>query len=177
MLLEQARKFNVGIVLAHQHLDQLSTGLKSAIAANSAIKLAGGVNDRDARALASDMRTSPDFIASMQKHAKSTEFACYVRNATAQALRLTIPFGALEAAPTMSSKEAAKVVARNRERYATLPDKPRPDAADPGKPSSEATPGPTPAADPEDKAPEPKAEGVGMPEETPVDPNKKKWPM
>jgi Type IV secretion-system coupling protein DNA-binding domain len=177
MLLEQARKFNVGIVLAHQHLDQLSTGLKSAIAANTAIKLAGGVNDRDARALASDMRTSPDFIASMQKHPKSTEFACYVRNATAQALRLTIPFGALEAAPTMSSNEVAKVVTRNRERYATLPDKPRPDEADPGKPPSETASVPTPAAEPEDKAAEPKAEGSEAPEETAADPTKKKWPM
>lgn len=177
MLLEQARKFNVGIVLAHQHLDQLSTGLKSAIAANTAIKLAGGVNDRDARALASDMRTSPDFIASMQKHAKSTEFACYVRNTTAQALRLTIPFGTLEAAPTMSSKEAANVFTRNRERYATLPDKPRPDPADPGKPPSDATLRPTPTAEPGDKATEPKAEGGETPEEMPADPKKKQWPM
>ncbi len=177
MLLEQARKFNVGIVLAHQHLDQLTTGLKSAIAANTAIKLAGGVNDRDARALAPDMRTSPDFIASMQKYPKSTEFACYVRNTTAQALRLTIPFGALEAAPTMSSKEAAKVVTRDRERYATLPDKPRPDAANLDKPPLDATSQPTPTVGPEDQATQPKAEGPEAPKEPAVDPNKKQWPM
>jgi Type IV secretion-system coupling protein DNA-binding domain len=129
MLLEQARKFNVGIVLAHQHLDQLSTGLKSAIAANTAIKLAGGVNDRDARALASDMRTSPDFIASMQKQAKSTEFACYVRNTTAQALRLTIPFGRLEASPRMTASERLELLERNRSRYAASPAAPGPAAA------------------------------------------------
>lgn len=177
MLLEQARKFNVGIVLAHQHLDQLSSGLKSAIAANTAIKLAGGVNDRDARALASDMRTSPDFIASMQKHPKSTEFACYVRNATAQALRLTILFGTLEAAATMSSKEAANVVARNRERYATVLDKPRPDAADPSKPPSAATPNPMATAEPEYGATHLKAESSKAAKHTTPDTNEKNWPM
>ena len=81
-LLSQARKFNLGIVVAHQHMDQLSTELRSSIAANTSIKLAGGVSDRDARALAPDMRTTVEFITSMMKHQRSTEFACYVRNYT-----------------------------------------------------------------------------------------------
>ena len=67
-LLSQARKFNLGVVLAHQHLDQLSTGLRSSVAANTSIKLAGGVSDKDARALAADMRTDADFITGMAKH-------------------------------------------------------------------------------------------------------------
>ena len=62
------RKFNLGIVIAHQHLDQLSTALRSSVAANTSIKLAGGVSDRDARTLAPDMRTDPDFITSMAKN-------------------------------------------------------------------------------------------------------------
>ena len=46
-LLSQARKFNVGVLFAHQHLDQLDTrGLRSAVAANTSIKLAGGVPTR-----------------------------------------------------------------------------------------------------------------------------------
>jgi hypothetical protein len=69
-LLSQARKFKVGVVFAHQHLDQLTTDLRSAVAANTSIKLAGGVSDKDARALAADMRTTAEFIASMKKRAQ-----------------------------------------------------------------------------------------------------------
>jgi hypothetical protein len=116
-LLSQARKFRVGVVFAHQHLDQLTPDLRSAVAANTSIKLAGGVSDKDARALASDMRTAAEFIASMKKRAKSTEFACYVRNHTENALRLEIPFGALEKAPKMIEQEHKKVVAESRARF------------------------------------------------------------
>jgi hypothetical protein len=81
-LLSQARKYNVGVLFAHQHLDQLTPALRASVAANTSIKLAGGVSDKDARALASDMRTTPDFLAGMAKHARATDFACHVRNYT-----------------------------------------------------------------------------------------------
>jgi hypothetical protein len=142
-LLSQARKFNVGVLFAHQHLDQLTPALRAAVAANTSIKLAGGVSDKDARALASDMRTTPDFITGMAKHSRSTEFACYVRNYTVNAVRLEIPFGTLEQAPKMTPTEQAQLVARNRERYAAERDQPRPAAAEPG-----TTPGPTAPASP-----------------------------
>ncbi len=125
-LLTQARKFNLGVLVAHQHLDQLSPALRSAVAANTSIKLAGGVSDRDARALAADMRTSADFIASMRKGGRSTQFACYVRNLTDCALRLEIPFGKLEAAPKMTKEQEEALLARNRERYAAPPEPPQP---------------------------------------------------
>jgi hypothetical protein len=142
-LLSQTRKFNVGVLFAHQHLDQLTPALRAAVAANTSIKLAGGVSDKDARALASDMRTTPDFITGMAKHSKSTEFACYVRNYTVNGVRLEIPFGTLERAPKMTSAEQAQLVARNRERYAAGRDQPRPAAAEPG-----TTPGPAAPASP-----------------------------
>jgi hypothetical protein len=131
-LLSQARKFKLGILFAHQHLDQLSPALRSSVAANTTIKLAGGVSDRDARTIASDMRTTPDFITSMKKHRSSTEFACHIRNHTDNAVRLSVPLGTLESAPQMTSEELAKIVTANRERFAARPDVPRPDATDPG---------------------------------------------
>jgi hypothetical protein len=134
-LLSQARKFNLGVVLAHQHLDQLSTGLRSSVAANTSIKLAGGVSDKDARALAADMRTDADFITGMAKHPRSTEFACYVRNYTGNAVRLEIPFGAVERAPTMTTAEHVALTERNRRRYAVDPAPPRPAANGPGQPA------------------------------------------
>jgi hypothetical protein len=77
------------------------------------------------------MRTTPDFIADMTKHAKSTDFACFVRNYTSNAVRLAIPFGTLEAHPKMLKEAHARMVATNRERYAARPDPPRQAAADP----------------------------------------------
>jgi hypothetical protein len=124
-MLSQARKFNVGVLFAHQHLDQLTPALRAAVAANTSIKLAGGVSDRDARALAPDMRTTSEFIAEMRKLAHSTEFACFVRNYTGSAVRLQIPFGALEKAPRMSSEQHAQLIARNHQRYATPRKEPR----------------------------------------------------
>jgi hypothetical protein len=130
-LLSQARKFNVGVVFAHQHLDQLTPALRATVAANTSIKLAGGVSDKDARALAPDMRTAPDFIAGMAKHPRSTEFACYVRNYTGNAVRLSIPFGAMERADTMTEDQQARLIMYNRERTAAERSPPRPAAASP----------------------------------------------
>ena len=44
IILSQARKYNVGMVLAHQFLGQLEPRLHEAIAANTSIKFAGGVS-------------------------------------------------------------------------------------------------------------------------------------
>lgn len=64
------------------------------------------------------MRTSADFITGMSKRARSSEFACYVRNYTGSALRLEIRFGSLEAAPRMSGQEQKQLIANNREKFA-----------------------------------------------------------
>jgi hypothetical protein len=53
-LLEQARKYNCGMIFAHQNLDQLGTFKRAAM--GTSIKFAGGVSMSDARALASNMR-------------------------------------------------------------------------------------------------------------------------
>jgi hypothetical protein len=138
-LLNQARKFKLGIVFAHQYLDQLSQSLRASVAANTSIKLAGGVSDRDARSLGPDMRTTADFIAAQRKDARvpprTTQFACYVRNHTGAAVSLTVPFGSLEAAPTMSERAFAMVLAQNRDRYAVRPALSRPAAPRPVPPS------------------------------------------
>jgi hypothetical protein len=60
----------------------------------------------------------------MQKHSRSTEFACAVRNYTANAIRLKIPFGTLEAAPKMTSDAHERLVGQNRQRYAVQSPKP-----------------------------------------------------
>lgn len=113
-LLIQARKFKLGVTLAHQFLDQLTPGLRASIMANPAIRFAGGVSRKDANALDSDMRTTGDFLMAMRKRADATEFACYVRNDTDAAVKLEIPLGRVEGEPIMSDEQYQAVLARSR---------------------------------------------------------------
>ena len=128
-LLTQARQHRCGIILAHQYLDQLkSPALKASIAANTSIKIAGGVADEDARALAPNMRCKPEFIAQQTKTDRAATFAIYVRNVTPTAVTLTVPFGMLEGQPQMSEQAYARLIANNRARLsspATIPPEPR----------------------------------------------------
>lgn len=117
-LLTQVRKFKLGLVFAHQYLDQLDGALRASFAANTAIKFAGGVSDKDARALAPDMRCKAEFISAQHKHKKQTAFAAYIRNLTPTALSLTVPFGTLDALPQMTDVAHLELRERNRGRYA-----------------------------------------------------------
>lgn len=114
VILEQARKFNVGMVLAHQYIGQLSPKLQESFAANTSIKFAGGVSEKDARALAHMLRTTPEFISVQGKG----QFAVSIRNMIEGAISLGFPFGYLESRPRMNAEEAAAVRSEMRERYA-----------------------------------------------------------
>ncbi len=61
-LFEQARKYELGLIVAHQYLGQLPPQLQQSIAANTAIKMAGGVSSDDARKIATQMHTEPSLI-------------------------------------------------------------------------------------------------------------------
>ena len=118
-LLNQARKYKLGMVMAHQYLDQLAGALRASIASNTSIKFAGGVSDRDARSVAPDMRTTPTFILEQRKGLKETHFACYLRNVTSAALALSVPFGTMEREATMSDEAYRTLLDINRSRVST----------------------------------------------------------
>ena len=92
-LLVEARKYNCGLTLAHQNLAQLSPRLRAIFMGNTTIKLAGGVTDSDARAIAPDMRTTSEFLLSIKKRKGVSDFALSVRNLTPHALKVSIPLG------------------------------------------------------------------------------------
>jgi hypothetical protein len=117
-LLIQARKYKVGITLAHQHLDQLTPSLRASIMTNPAVRFVGGVSEKDAHALDADMRTTSDFLMGMRKRATDTEFACYVRNYTASALVLRVPLGRAEREPRMELTAYASLKDRVRRQVA-----------------------------------------------------------
>jgi hypothetical protein len=125
-LLEQARKYNVGLVLAHQHLGQFQQKLGETVMTNTAIKLVGGLSERDANALAKNMRTSPEFLLRVRKYEelKKTEFACYVRDLTERAITLTVPLGVLDHEPKLTPTALETIRAKNRTRVCQLDDEP-----------------------------------------------------
>ena len=93
--LTEARKYKCGCVFADQFLDQATSSLRASLAANTSIKIAGGVSTSDARALASDMRTTQDFILGQPR----LTFACHIRGITPNAVSIPIPVGQLERQP------------------------------------------------------------------------------
>ncbi|MEW8521634.1 MAG: DUF87 domain-containing protein [Candidatus Thiodiazotropha endolucinida] len=120
-MLNQARKYRVGLVFAHQNLDQLSGSLRSSVLSSTSIKFAGGVSAKDARALADECRSTPDFLLTQRKGNTHTSFACHVRNYTQHALSLSIPLGFVEAQPQLSETEHSQLLDRNRQQYCAPP--------------------------------------------------------
>lgn len=111
-LLTQVRKYKLGCVFSHQFLDQATSSLRMSLAANTAIKMVGGVSVSDARALAPDLRTTADFIMSQPR----LHFACHIRNVTPSAVSIPITPGTLEALPQLDHEDYETFLLQNRAR-------------------------------------------------------------
>ena len=101
VILSQARKYKIGLILAHQFLGQLDARLYEAIAANTAIKFAGGVSAKDARTLSGDLRTDAGFIEAKDK----LHFAAMVRGSTKSAVSIGVEPGLIEARPRLTEDQ------------------------------------------------------------------------
>ncbi len=119
LLLNQARKYRVGLTLAHQNLDQLPPALRASVMSSTSIKLAGGVSAKDARALADEMQVDPECLQSMRKRRGTSQFACQIRNRTPRAIAISTPLGAVNALPQLSNGEFEQLMTANRARYCT----------------------------------------------------------
>ena len=113
VILEQARKQRVGIVLAHQHLSQLSQRVLDSLQGATSIKFAAAVSDANAHALARNMRTTPDFI----ERQPVGFFAAYVRGMP-HAVSLGVPFFIIENMERMTEREQEAVRDEMRRKYA-----------------------------------------------------------
>ena len=114
VILSQARKYKVGMIMAHQYLGQLGNGLQEAFEANTSIKLAGGVSARDARALAGQMATTPEKILEQPQGT----FATFVRGLTRQAVPISFPFFVLEKLDKATRDEIDAIRQHSRKAYA-----------------------------------------------------------
>jgi hypothetical protein len=137
LILTQARKYKVGLVMATQYLDKISPRLQSAIAANTAIKFAGGASNRDARRMAPDMRCDAEFI----EEQPTLTFAAYVRGLTPKAVPLTFEAGYLEGLPKSPKATQRELLAANRAKYAdSIYAEPTPEQSEVKEPEAEAEP-------------------------------------
>ncbi|MFV0410747.1 MAG: type IV secretory system conjugative DNA transfer family protein [Paracoccus sp. (in: a-proteobacteria)] len=148
VILSQARKYKVGMVLAHQYLGQLTGGLAEALEANTAIKLAGGVSTRDARALSSQMGATPEVIERQPKGS----FATSIRGFTRSAISMRIPFFRLEGMPRATKEERDAIRAYSRARYAEAWQEMKPAGEDEPSPSGD---GSDPESGPDDPPADP----------------------
>lgn len=120
-LVNQARKYKIGMVFSHQNLDQLSPALRASILASTSIKFVGGLSSKDANALDSELRTDAEFLLAQKKRREHTEFACYVKNYSPRAVSVQIPLGYVEGQPTLEDWEHEELVEANREQYGVSP--------------------------------------------------------
>jgi hypothetical protein len=116
-LLDQARKMNIGLVLANQRCAQVSPAVLDALN-NVSIKMVRALSDSDAHTLARNMHTTPEFLATQPERA----FATSVRGVTQHALSLQVPFFQLEQLPRMTQREEQLLRWDMRDRYCVLPE-------------------------------------------------------
>ena len=67
-ILDQCRAYNVGMVISHQRLEQMSPQVQSALLGNCAIKCVSGLSGSDMKSMASAMSVSQDRISSLEKY-------------------------------------------------------------------------------------------------------------
>lgn len=116
-ILNQARKYRVGLTMAHQTLDQLTPRLRSALHSNTSLKCVGGVSAKDARGMADELHTTHEFIESMRRRGDRTEFAVWLKHQTPKAIRLSVPLGFLERQPILVEEDYEALLAANRIAY------------------------------------------------------------
>jgi hypothetical protein len=121
-LLQMARKYKLGVTLAHQQIDgQLSPALRATLASNTAIKYAGGVSATDANFMARDMRCDPHLILRQRRAKDHTRFACYVTGMTDTAVSVRLPYGILENQARMSDEAYQHLLKLNRDKLSANP--------------------------------------------------------
>ncbi len=149
VILSQARKYRVGMAMAHQYLGQLAHGLQEAFEANTSIKLAGGVSPRDAKSLAAMMNVDPNSMSNLPKGT----FATSIRGVTNRAVPLSFPFFVLEKKPRADAEALESIRNHSRKSYAA-PWEPKTNDEPPGEGSRDD---PTPD-DPDDDPLKPSTE-------------------
>ena len=116
-MLNQARKFKVGLVFAHQNLDQLDASLRATVMSSTSIKIFGGLSAKDTNVFAQELGEQPEQLR-VEKTDKQTQFICAIRN-HGKPTYLRVPFREFENMPQLTAEQQAGLRDENRKRYCT----------------------------------------------------------
>jgi hypothetical protein len=116
VFLDQARKLNCSVTVAHQRLNQIQPYVLDALYGSTGIKYAAQVSDAAAHALARDMRCTPEFIQKQPPY----HFATFVRGRTDIAVSLKIPSVDMMKMPRMTEAELTALREKTRVRYSEM---------------------------------------------------------
>lgn len=109
LILSDARQFGLGMLLASQFPHQLVEGVRREINTNTSIRMMGAIEYSVAAQYARDMFCEPEFITKMKSYDRShAEWAAFVSGMD-HAVRLTIPFGAIERMPKQRDGPATAI--------------------------------------------------------------------
>lgn len=99
-ILTECRKYRLGFLAATQVIQQIPQDVKAAIYGATAIKIAGPVSHTDAMLLAREMHTTAEEIRALKSYERSrAEWMFHIANVTDHAMKVSVPFGALDKLP------------------------------------------------------------------------------
>lgn len=120
-LLSQARKYKVGVIFAHQDLEQIagvSKKLVSSVMSNTSIKIMGTMNISDSRKMAGEMMVKPEVFGNLKKvDYKYSEYICFIRGITNPAVKIKMPLGIVNNKPQMSDESYNLLIKQQREKF------------------------------------------------------------
>jgi hypothetical protein len=103
-ILVELRKYGCGLWQATQVYEQIGPEVRAAILGATGTKICGPIQFSDANVLAREMYTTPDFIRTMKaRERESADWAFYVSGMTDRAVKVTVPYGTLEAMPAQNT--------------------------------------------------------------------------
>lgn len=109
VILTECRKYGYGFLAATQLIQQIPQNVKAAIYGATAIKIAGPIAATDAMLMAREMHTDAEDIRSCKSYERScAEWMVYTSKVTDRAVKISVPFGALDNLDEPSSEEASE---------------------------------------------------------------------
>lgn len=114
-IIDQCRSQNVGLILAHQRMQQIVSPNVLDALMNCGVRFAN--SDDDAKALAHTLRTQPEYLQSMPVGT----FAAFVRDLTRTAAPISVPYVDLSALPKLSPQELQEIRRSMHAQYGFTP--------------------------------------------------------
>ena len=117
-ILHRCRSQKIGLILAHQEIQQIKSADVLGALSNCAVRIAN--SDEEAPELAPRLRTTPDVLRSLRRG----QFALYMRDCTSHPLIIDVANHPVSAWPKMSARDYRRIEDEMRARYDYAPDRP-----------------------------------------------------